>query len=81
MMRQIGKLTIEEKEDFCYINISQPTLPEMRDVQSRAEIVQDVIDRMVDKTFSKEYLEDLDKLNKKYPKDYKYVNGVRIYAS
>ncbi|MDQ3393243.1 MAG: hypothetical protein M3512_03900 [Bacteroidota bacterium] len=78
-MGQIGKLSIEEGFEFGFMRISEASTPEAADVQSRADVIQDVIDRMVARNFSKEYLEDLAKLNRKYPVEYRLVNGVRIY--
>lgn len=78
-MGQIGKINLEEGYEFGFMRISEPSAVDVADVQSRADVVKDVIDRMVAKRFVKEYLEDLEKLNRKYPVDYKYVNGVRVY--
>lgn len=78
-MGQIGQITLDESFEFGFMRISEPSIPEAADVQSRAEVIQDVIDRMVDKTFAKDYLEDLAKLNKKYPVAYRLENGIRIY--
>src|SRR5687767_965345 len=67
--------------DFYNKNTSEPILAEESDVRSRASLVQDVIDRLIDKKFGKEYLEDLRKLNSLYRIEYKFVNGVRICES
>lgn len=81
-MGQIGNIVLDENFEFGFMRISEPAISEandLQDVQSRADVVQDVIDRMVAKSFAKEYLDDLAKLNKKYPVEYRVVNGVRIY--
>jgi len=78
-MGQIGNISLDENFEFGFMRISEPSVTEVADVQSRADVIQDVIDRMVAKSFAKEYLEDLEKLNRKYPVEYKVVNGVRIY--
>lgn len=65
--------------EFNFDELVHQTGPELQDIILRTEIIQDVIDRMVDRNFSKEYKEDLDKLNKKYPVEYQLVKGVRIY--
>lgn len=79
-MKQIGKVTLDEDFDYHFLSVGEPAITESKDVQSRADLIQDVIDRLVDKNFSKEYLDDLEKLNKKYPIEYRMQNGIRIYS-
>lgn len=79
-MKQIGKVILDEDFDYHFLSVSEPAVTESKDVQCRADLIQDVIDRLVDKNFSREYLDDLEKLNKKYPIEFRTHNGVRIYS-
>ncbi len=84
-MRAQNTKYIDTKTDFGFDGIvnSNEINPRPQhhyeDITSRMELIQDVIDRTVDRNFGKEYLEDLEKLNRKYPVAYKLVHGVRVY--
>ncbi len=78
-MKANGFEMTEEKSDYNKQVFNK--LATESDIQLRKELAQSVIDRLIDRRFGKEYLNDLIKLNYGYSLNYEIIKGVRVYTS